>query len=177
MAAPEFVPSSPTQRARSYESPPWRREVWLSTQPGDVAPPQPRGELFGRPGPDQGYVYVLAHKFEGELNLFSTEHEVDAIAGGCAVALKRASVFGRAPVIHDLTVAFTVWGFLSEAPRELAALRTKLFEEVSHPFHYTELRRIVDMVPDDSLRKTPDEAAEAHGRDWRSLLDLDGVET
>ena len=28
--------------------------------------------------------------------------------------LKRASLFGRAPVVHDLTVAFTLWGFLDD---------------------------------------------------------------
>ena len=51
-------------------------------------------------------------------------------------------------MIHDLTVALTVWGFLDEEPaKELVDLRKRLFEEVSHPHHYAELRRIVDLVP------------------------------
>jgi hypothetical protein len=86
------------------------------------------------------------------------------------VALRRASLFGRAPVVHDLTVALTVWGFLGEAPAELVQLRTKLFEEVAHPHHYAELRRIVDLVSEDTLRMTPQQVAQAHRADWRSLL-------
>jgi hypothetical protein len=31
---------------------------------------------------------------------------------------------------------------------------------------------VVDMVPESTLRLTPQEAAEAHQRDWRGLLSL-----
>jgi hypothetical protein len=115
---------------------------------------------------------VLARRFEGRLSLIPGEHEADAIAGCTGVALKRASLFGRAPVLHDLTVAFTIWGFLREAPTDLVELRKPLFAEVANPNHYAEQRGIVDMVPEESLRQTPQQVAEAHLRDWRSLLDL-----
>ena len=46
----------------------------------------------------------------------------------------------------------------------------KLFEEVAHPHHYMERRHIVDLVPESTLRHSPDPIAEAHRRDWRSLL-------
>jgi hypothetical protein len=85
--------------------------------------------------------------------------------------MKRASLLGRAPVIHDLTVALTVWGFLdAEAPKELVDQRKRLFEEVSHPHHYSGLRRIVDLVPGKALRLTPEYAAQVHATDWRELL-------
>ena len=47
-------------------------------------------------------------------------------AARLGIALRRASEFSRAPVIHDLTIAFTIWGFLDPAPpAELAGrLRT-----------------------------------------------------
>lgn len=115
---------------------------------------------------------MLARQYEGRLFLTPGEHEADAVAGCTGVALKRASIFGRAPVLPDLTVAFTVWGFLSQAPDELVELRRGLFAEVAHPHHYTERRNIVDMVPETTLRKTPQDVAEAHQRDWRSLLTL-----
>ena len=54
------------------------------------------------------------------------EHESDAIAGCIGVALKRASLFGRAPVLHDLTAALTVWGFLGDAAPDLIALMNHL---------------------------------------------------
>jgi hypothetical protein len=115
---------------------------------------------------------VLARRFEGQLQLAADEREEDALVGCTGVALKRASLFGRAPVVHDMTVALTVWGFLGDAPPDLIAFRQPLFAEVASPYHYPEQRRVVDLVPDDVLRRTPDEIAEAHRSDWRSLLSV-----
>lgn len=118
---------------------------------------------------------MLARRFEDRLRLAPDERKDDVVAGCAAIALKRASLLGRAPVLHDLTVAFTLWGFLGEAPDELIELRRQLFSEVANPHYYAELRRIVDMVPDDVLRQTPQQVAEAHHKGWRSLLDLPTV--
>ncbi len=112
----------------------------------------------------------LARRFEGKLTLTPGEGDRDALAGAVGVALKRASLFRRAPVIHDLTIALTIWGFLGEAPGELVEQRKHLFEEVSNPHHYGEARRIVDLIPDEVLRMSPAQVTEAHRRDWRSLL-------
>lgn len=112
----------------------------------------------------------LARRFEDKLTLAAGEHEKDALAGAVGIALKRASLYGRAPVVHDLTIALTVWGFLGEAPDDLVALRSHLFEEVWHPHHYDELRQLVDLVPEATLRLTPAQVTEAHRADWRSLI-------
>lgn len=173
MAAPEYVPQPAVQRVRSYESPPRRSASWVADRPGELPGRQPLGPGLGSPGPDQGYAYVLAHRFEGRLYLTDGEHEADAIAGGVGVGLKRAALYGRAPVLHDLTVAFTIWGFLREAPDDLVDTRKPLFAEAANPHHYPELRRIVDMVPDESLRQSPQQVAEAHLQDWRALLTID----
>ncbi len=170
MAAPEFVPVDKNRPVRAYESPPRRPGPWMADRPGELQGGQPRGDRLGNPGPDQGYVLRLARRFEGKLTLRPGEHERDALAGAVAVALKRSSLFGRAPIVHDLTVALTVWGFLGDAPDELVALRRPLFEEVWHPHHYAEQRRIADLVPDEVLRQTPQQVADAHRRDWRALL-------
>jgi hypothetical protein len=171
MAAPEHVPVDRTKPVRAYESPPRRPESWLAERPGEIVDEgQPRGDRLGHQGPDQGYALRLVRRFEGKLTLTAGEHEKDALAGAVAVALKRASIFGRAPVIHDLTLALTVWGFLGDAPTELVASRRHLFEEVWHPHHYAELRRIADLVPEETLRMTPAQVTEAHRADWRSLL-------
>ena len=92
------------------------------------------------------------------------------IAGCCAVALKRASLFGRAPVVHDLTAAFTIWGFLDQADAELVRLRRPLFEEVANLHHYMELRRIADLVPQAVLRLSHDEIARVAASDWRAFF-------
>jgi hypothetical protein len=171
VAAPEYVPVDRTRVLRTYQSPPRRPGPWRAERPGElVEVGQPSGPSLGSQGPDQGYVLKLARQFEGKLVLTSGEHERDALAGACAIALKRASLFGRAPVVHDLTVALTIWGYLGDPAPELVEERRPLFEEVSSPHHYAELRRIVDRVADDTLRKTPQQVAEAHRADWRSLL-------
>lgn len=170
MAAPEFVPVDRTKLLRTYESPPRRPAPWMPVRPAELVHGQPQGLQLGYPGPDQGFVLKLARQFTGKLSLTAAEHERDALAGGCGVALRRASLFGRAPVVHDLTVALTVWGFLGDAAPDLVQMRKPLFEEVAHPHHYFELRRVVDLVAEDTLRMTPQQVAQAHRADWRSLL-------
>ena len=173
MAAPEYVPLKPTDAPRAYTSSPRRPESWVAERPGDLRDGQPRATRLGSQGPDQGYALRLLHQFEGRLHLSGGEHAEDVEAGCTGVALKRASLFGRAPVVHDLTFAFTVWGFLDESPAaELVELRRKLFAEVRHPHHYEAQRAIVDAVPATTLRMSHAAVAEAHGTDWRSLLDL-----
>ena len=177
MAAPEHVPVDRSRPVRSYESPPRRPDPWMADRPADLPHGQPEGNRFGHQGPDQGYALLLAERFRGKLRLTPGEHERDALAGAVAVALKRASLFRRAPVVHDLTVALTIWGFLDEAPEELVALRRKLFEEVAHPHHYAELRHIADLVPDAVLRKSPAEITLGARHDWRDLLAAESIAT
>jgi hypothetical protein len=172
VAAPEYVPQPPVRHVRSYESPPRRPEPWFAERPGELDGGFRWRERFGAPGPDQGYVYVLARRFRDRLTLAPDEDVDDAIAGCAAVALKRASLFGRAPVVHDLTVAFTIWGFLGDAPPDLIAFRQPLFAGVSNPHHYPELRRIADLVPDEVLRRTPQQVADAHRANGTGLLKI-----
>lgn len=170
MAAPEYVPTDPTARLRAYSSSPRRPESWVANRPGEMVDGQPRGDRFGTPGPDLGFALKIARTFTDRLHLTERETHDDAVAGCVAVAMKRASLFGRAPVVHDLTVAFTLWGFLGEAPAELVALRHRLFEGVGHAVHYVHRRELVDAVPESTLRLTPAQVTETHRRDWRSLL-------
>ena len=177
MAAPEFVPTQTTHHPRDYWSPPWRVHTW---PPGpadlvsDGGQPDVDAGRMGAPGPDQGYILKLVPLLRSKLHLAPNEREADAEAGGVVVALKRASLFGRAPVIHDLTVAYTVWGLLDpSAPAELVAERVRRFEGVRlSAHHYPELRAVADAVPAATLRLTPAEVAERHRSDWRSLLAL-----
>jgi hypothetical protein len=172
VAAPEYVPTKPIDDTRIYTSAPRRLGSWVPNRPGDLSAGQPRGRSFGFQGPDQGYALTLAERFRDRLVLRPGEHDVDALAGGVAVALKRASLFGRAPIVHDLSVAFTVWGFLGDADDELVAERRPRFEEVADPHHYLEQRAVADAVPESTLRLTPDEVTQRHRAGWRDLLDL-----
>jgi len=170
MAAPDYVPHSPTERPRVYESPPWAGEPWLADRPGELIDHQPLGPRLGYPGPDQGFALKLARGFTDRLVLTPGEHGADAVSGCVGVALKRASLFGRAPMVHDLTVAFTIWGFLSEANPELVRLRRPLFEEVANIHHYMERRKIADLVPQAVLRLSHQEIQRIAAQDWRSFF-------
>ena len=173
MAAPEYVPTKPLADPRSYASPPWRGSRWYADRPGEIVGLQPVGEQLGTPGPDQGYALTLAARFTDRLHLAEGEHAADALAGAATIAMKRSGLFGRAPVVHDVTVGLTVWGFLDpSADAELVALRRERFEEVHHFVHYTELRRIADAVSDDVLRQPHTAIQAQYTRDWRSCLDL-----
>src|SRR5688500_502772 len=129
---------------RVYESPPRRPAPWMADRPGDFPGAQPKGDRLGSQGPDQGYALKLAAEvFAPRLKPGDVDVD-DAIAGCVPIALKRASLFGRAPVAHDLHLAFALWGFLEEAPPQpLAELRRRLFAGVAHPHHYGDARAIV----------------------------------
>ena len=99
------------------------------------------------------------------------EHVEDAIRGCLGVALRRASLFSRAPVVHDLNMAFTMWGFLDETPpTDLIEFRQPLFEGLRHVgHHYAEARFVADIVPEATLRLAP---AEIDASRWRDLLGI-----
>ena len=175
MAAPNYVPR-PTDRAKYYESPPRRSDSWRAERPGDLSGGQPKGAGLGRQGPDQGYALKLVRQFEDRVVLRDGERWEDAAAGSVLVALKRASMFARAPVIHDLEIAFRIFGYLDDpADDELAALRAAAFDRVDNPHHYLEARRIIDAVPESTLRQTPQQVASAHERDWSALIDAESL--
>ena len=171
MSQPQNVPTSPVS-SQHYTSPPRRDRVWNADRPGDVfTDGQPEGELLGSQGPDQGFALKLARHFDDDLQLTKNEHRNDVVAGCVAVALRRASAFGRAPTVHDLRCAFTIFGYLDRSDPELVAVREKLFEEVAHPHHYAERRAIVDVVPTEFLRQPHAQILE-QASDWRSVLQL-----
>jgi len=178
MAAPEFVPSRPTDRARAYVSPPRYGDEWRAVRPGEVVgrggQPDVDAGRMGAQGPNQGYLLKLVPLLRDEVRLTDGEQLADAEAGCVAVALKRASLFGRAPVIGDLRVAYLVWGFLDAgAPAELVAERRRRFEGVHlTAHHYPELRAVVDAVPAETLRRTPAQLAQTPTSEWRSHLSL-----
>jgi hypothetical protein len=169
MAAPEYVPVSLNELPRLKEPIPAPGH-WKADRPGDLhGAAQPHGNKFGSPGPDQGYALTLAHRFEDRLTPAEGEQKEDVVAGCVGVATKRSSLFGRAPVIYDLELAFTLWGFLDTAPRELVDFRKSLFEGARH--HYWDQRQISDLVPESTLRMT---AAQVRDRlpQWRELLTI-----
>jgi hypothetical protein len=103
-----------------------------------------------------------------KVKLAAGEHSADAVAGCFAVGAKRAAMFGRAPVIFDMELAYTLWGFIGDAPADLVAFRQPLFMGAAH--EYWEQRRIVDRVKESTLRMTVVQVRAALN-DWKGLLE------
>jgi hypothetical protein len=125
--------------------------------------------MFGDPGPDLGYGLKLAKRFEDQLQLAPGESAEDAVAGCFAVGTRRASMFGRAPVIYDMELAYALWGFLGGAPSDLVAFRVALFKSAGH--HYELQREIVGRVREETLRLTPAQVRQRLG-EWQELIEV-----
>lgn len=142
----------------------------MADRPGEISGPQPTGTRLGTQGPDQGYALTLVKLFDDRLHLGGVSKD-DAVAGCVSIAMKRSALFGRGPVVHDLTAAFTLFGFLDENPAdELVAMREPLLAQVHSHHHYRELRAVADLVPDAALHR-PHTVIEADYRSsWKKNL-------
>jgi hypothetical protein len=167
MTQPSFVPITEADQVR----PARRLQVpgpWHADRPAELIGPQPPfGRGRGTPGPDQGYALRLARRFEERLVLTEGEHAADVLVGAALLAATRSALFGRAPTIYDLRVAFELFGFLGPAPPPLVEMRRRRFSGAAE--HYPAQRALVDGVPMDTLRLDPDEVAARRGQ-WAQLL-------
>ena len=171
MAAPDYVPVSPQDRPRRATQMPPPERWWLG-RPGDFVQTiarQPEGPGLGDPGPNGGYALRLARLLRDRVHLQPGESWEDVEAGCVGVAMRRAAIFGRAPVVWDLEVAFGAWGYLmADPPADLVETRQHVFQAAAHD--YWDVRRIVDCVAESTLRLTPADVAAKVSSDWRSLL-------
>ena len=172
MAVPKFAPVPIVDDARAYASPDHVPGAWMPDRPAEIRGFQPEGRRLGSQGPDQGFGIKVANTFRSKIHVTTGESVAAAVQGCLGLGLKRASMFSRAPVVHDFTIAFTVWGFLDTTPPDdLVELRRQLFEGLQRAVHsYDEQRSIVDMMPESTLRMTPQQAAAAYPGRWRDLV-------
>ena len=174
MAQPQHVPVNYADRGADGERLPPAGE-WVATRPAEVVDRgKPSGLGLGNPGPDQGFVLKLLRQFEGRVRTQPGEHLNDVLAGSVGVALKRASLFGRAPVIHDLEAAFSAWGFLDASPpAELVRLRRQLFAGCRGD--YSAQRAVADSVRDDVLQESPAKIAAAVADDFTAVFEASSL--
>jgi hypothetical protein len=167
MSQPSFVPIRDADQVR----PSLRLEQpvpWSPDRPAELRSPVAQtGRGFGKPGPDQGYALRVARAFADRVVLADGEDLEDVLVGCALLASRRAGAFGRAPSAPDLKWAMNLWGFLYPSPPEVVAARREWFRSVSHD--YVLQRALVDQVPDDSLRLTPDEVA-GRRSEWKALV-------
>ena len=164
MTQPSFAPITLDDEVR----PAYRLDPpvsWRAGRPGELRPGAAtlvRGG--GVPGPDQGYALRLAERFRDRRVLAEGEHADDVVAGALAIALRRAALFGRAPVSGDIELALAAFGYLAAAPEDLVRYRRGLFAGVAHD--YTRQRAVAAVVPDATLRSTP---RDVQAGEWRRV--------
>lgn len=167
MTQPKFAPIQIEDQVRDayrLRTP----EAWTADRPADFrAGEVPHGRGFGTAGPDQGYALLLARRLEPRVQLAGGESMEDAVAGCVAIAMRRAALFGRAPVIGDLQLAFTLAGLFEGAPATLLGWRISRFRGLAHD-QWSE-RELANAVPESTLRMTPATVAERL-EDWRELI-------
>lgn len=166
MAVDPYVPTS------MEDSPPGGERVppprgWRGGRPGDLVAGRPEGKLLGSPGPDAGYAWNLVQSLRDAVVLGPNEHLDDALAAGVALAMRRAALFGRAPVRGDLEVGLGLLGYLGDASDELVTWRKDVGRGAAHD--YAAERAVVDAIRDAALRLTPSQARRAADA-WRGSL-------
>jgi hypothetical protein len=179
MTQPKFTPILEQNEVREVQ----RIGVpapWTPHRPGEKRPvPRPAGQVgLGVPGPDQGYALELASRFKHRLVREPDEHAADILAGAVAIGLRRASIFGRAPIGADIELALSLFGCLAPddgasalVPDDLVALRRERFAGAAHD--YWRRRALVDAIPEATLRLSTLAVAERLEEEpgcWRELV-------
>lgn len=136
-------------------------------RPGELRSGQPAGRGLGAPGPSAGYGYTLAERAKGRLRLAPHEAPDDAVSVIAEVASRRASRFGRAPVMGDIDFAIVLLGYDGGASDDFVTKRALWTHEAAH--HYPARRRLVDTVPEELLGLSLPELA-SPAASWRAGL-------
>ena len=124
---------------------------WRADRPGDLVDGvQPQGALFGSPGPNVGYALRLVHRASSEFVLGPGEHRADAEAVVAAVAMRRASSFGRGPIGADVDRAVALLGYRGDADADTVARRADAVAGAHH--EYGTCRQVADQVDLEVLR-------------------------
>lgn len=140
---------------------------WFANRPGDLPAGWPAGKLLGSPGPNIGYALTLANRLRDRFVLAPHEDIGDAVALVAEIAMRRAAIFGRAPVITDVELGMQIMGYGEDADPDFVAWRKRAVHGAQH--NYYERRALVDAIPVDILRLAPS-ALPAHLAETRRAL-------
>jgi len=167
-----FVPADPADKPRQQQNlppgaalPPASR--WQAVRPSNLESPQPAGGLFGSPGPNVGFAYTLAEHAADGFELAEHESLEDVMPLVAEVAGRRATQFGRAPVIHDVQVAAELFGYDGSADPAFTKARVLLVKDVGHSYY--KRRELVEAVPEALLRRQPGEI-DSPVYEWRRSI-------
>ena len=172
VAAPEFVPVDRTKLLRTYESPPRRPDPWLADRPGELRRrPAPRRPAR-LPGPRPGLRAPAGPPVPRASSPSPAgEHERDALAGAspspssgprCSAG-RRSSTTSPSPSPSGASSA-------TPPPELVRAAQARCSRRWRTRTTTASCAASSTWSPRTTLRMTPQQVAEAHRADWRSLL-------
>lgn len=171
MTQPDFVPVAGVDQIRPF----WKYPLptpHLTPRPGEQGKEVvARGRHLGSPGPDQGYALHLFELIGDKILLEGGEELEDVKAATMSLATKRATLFGRAPVMADIRSALSFFGYLCDAPQTLKDFRVHALAGIAHS--YFDQRDLADFVPEESLKMAAEDIT-ARLQFWEVLLDIQG---
>ncbi|MBA4809299.1 MAG: hypothetical protein CBC37_00195 [Acidimicrobiaceae bacterium TMED77] len=171
MAAPQYVPT-PVQQDKHYQSSKKTKHNSGISRPAEISVNQAHRSGTGNPGPDQGFALRLVKGFKESVYLSASENWSDASEVAVITALKRASLFGRAPCHYDLEAGFCAWGYLDPEPsKDLLEIRETYFPHIGSSHNYLKRRKVADAVISSALRQSHKEICRTYELDWRNLID------
>src|SRR5919197_2960413 len=107
---------------------------WEANRPGDLPAGWPTGKLLGSPGPNIGYALTLANRVRDQFRLAPHEHADDAVAVVAEIAMRRAALFGRAPVLPDVEFGMQIMGYRDRTDRDFVVWRKRAVRGVLHNY-------------------------------------------
>jgi len=152
--------------------------AWVPHRPAESRPTPHAQHLagLGIPGPDQGYALELARRFDDRLVLEPGEHASDVLAGAVAIALRRAALFGRAPVAADVELPLRLFKYIVDdegtwPSSQLVEWRREHFAGAARD--YWRRRALADSIAESTLRLKPAtiaERLESEPGSWSQLV-------
>ena len=153
MTQPDYVPLDAGSRLRQTDelSVP---KAWIPDRPsehGVLKDSEPKqGKFFGTPGPGSGYALKLTRHGMEILGLDQGGDREDAEVVVSAIVIKRASLFSRAPVIHDVRFTLALLGYVGDdVPVGTSELRRNVIRGAAHDYFL--VRRILESIPASTL--------------------------
>ncbi len=142
---------------------------WHATRPGEIfageilageieAGNGAPGRLRGSPGPSGGFALTLAARAKHTWILTDTEHLEDAVAVVAELAMKRASLFGRAPAQPDVDTAAKIMGYHEARPEAFTQRRAAIVHDCDH--NYERRRSFIDSIDVALLKLAPNASSE-----------------
>ncbi|MFN8104609.1 MAG: hypothetical protein U0U69_09125 [Acidimicrobiia bacterium] len=152
MTTKPYVPPDRDTEYRPDQLPPAR--PWYPHRPAETSA-DPDAATFGAVGPDMGYARALLGRFRGRLVPGGCNRD-DLLEAGAAVAMRRATISGRAPVPEDLEVAFLLLGALDGVPGDWSRAGAKVAEHVDGVrYKASGAARLAASIPADWLLRKP----------------------